>query len=315
MVVRSSDVAALDRRRALLCAAASLAFSPASEPARAFGELPSRLDAVRLIPPSRSEPGALRYPSWLAGAWHVTCRNAAFSTPLGSRFVDQTLIEEIARTQDAAVRWRARYVEAPSVAGWPKLTVAQDRLLNAAEEERAFIPSTFRVQGGRYEFDAAHPHGRVLLNVLDTDVAAGTQSAQTRAYDVKMQFQFQTEIDILLAGWEETDSSFVTSELTAQRQLLPSRAVGGASEVVDTSFLELLTRFERPASERPQSVRARYRVVQYLGLPGVAPPAASASRAARALEMQAAGQAVSILDYDLLMERVEDATPPGRNTR
>eukprot|EP00966_Prymnesium_polylepis_P275566 6366998-Prymnesium_polylepis.1 len=130
-----------------------------------------------------------------------------------------------------------------------------------------------------------------------------------------MQFQFQTEIDILLAGWEETDSSFVTSELTAQRQLLPSRAVGGASEVVDTSFLELLTRFERPASERPQSVRARYRVVQYLGLPGVAPPAASASRAARALEMQAAGQAVSILDYDLLMERVEDATPPGRNTR
>ena len=60
---------------------------------------------------------------------------------------------------------------------------------------------------------------------------------------------------------------------------------------VGTNFLELLTRFERPAEAPagpPAAVRARYRVVEYLGLPGVARPlSASGDRAARALARDA----------------------------
>lgn len=79
---------------------------------------------------------------------------------------------------------------------------------------------------------------------------------------------------------------------------------GGGIESLQTIF-ELLWRFEPlpTTAGQPTAARARYRVVQYLGAPGVA-PTAGASKADLALERQAEGRAVSILDYDLELRRV-----------
>ena len=305
---------ALPRRAALVCAAAASIRWPTARPAMAAMDLSSRLDATSLTPPlgTESMPGDLRYPAWLAGTWRVTNRGDGFSMPLGPRFVDPELVAEARKA--VRLQYGARFTKAPLLAGWPSLSVRQDRRFNEMQEEGAFISSGgFVVERGTYACDDAHPHGTVLLDVLDTDVAGQglLRSAANGAVDVRPTFRFKTAVDILWASWELTDDAFTTSELTVQRQLVPG--ANGKSEEVDVTFLELLTRYERPASDQPRVVRARYRVVQYLNLniPGVAAPVA-VTRAARELEKKAAGQAISILDYDLLMEAVgEDAGSEG----
>ena len=80
--------------------------------------------------------------------------------------------------------------------------------------------------------------------------------------------------------------AFVTSELVVQRSLLPAGAYGATEPETDTTYLEILTRFERPlspaapavaggangggggggggASQPKTTVRVRNRLVQYL---------------------------------------------------
>lgn len=304
MLVSSS----LDRR-ALLCAAAA---SSVPWPATAGGpQLLGRIDADSLSPLSStvaSVAGELRYPAWLEGTWRASCSSAGFSMPLGAKFVDPSLIAE-ARKQ-VRREYQLRFVSAPPHAGQPALSARQDRRFNLLEEERAFVASDFVVEGADYACDTAHPHGRGLLTVLDTravpDQAGGAQGAR---YAATPSYRFQEELEVLWAAWEDVEPAapvagvFVTSELTAQRVLLPTPGRSSSMEEASTSLLELLWRFERPSwtsssGQQPASVRARYRVAQYLSLPGVA-VAASATRDARTLERQAAGRAVSIIDYDL----------------
>ena len=310
----------LPRRAALhvLAAAASVRW-PVEWPEVAATELllasaepllSPRLDATSLTPllsTTRSMPGDLHYPSWLDGTWRVTTVARGFILPLGPRFVEPELVVEARKPVRLA--YRARFIDAPPPAGSPSLSVRQDRRYNAMQEEGAFLSSGgFVVEQGSYMCDATTPHGKVVLDVLDTDVTGTLQEAFpaiNSAVVVRSTFRFKQELDILWASWEDTGNAFTTSELTVQRQLLPGATRGGAAEEVGTNYLELLTRYERPSTERPTAVRARYRVVQYLGIPGVAGPA-TATRAARGLEKQAAGQAVSILDYDLLLERADE---------
>lgn len=316
----SSAAAIPLRRRAIWYTAAGCMYGFDTRRARAQDAqlLSPRLESASLTPllgGVDSVTGDLRYPPWLAGTWRVTATTAGFQMPLGRRFVDDALVAEARK--DTRVLYEYRFTEAPAPDGWPGLSVRQDRRFNAVNEENAFISSGgFRVERGRYTSDGQSPHGRVLLDILDTDVASGlvdkTPSTESATYEKRVMFRFQSELDILWAAWEEASDpagAFVTSEVTVQRQLLPT-AGGTASEDVDTSYLELLTRFERPASlalsERPMSVRARYRVTQYLSLPGVPLPT-RATRAARSLAKQAEDRAVSIIDYDLLMERISDA--------
>ena len=320
-------------RRTLLCAAAA-ASSCIPWPARALSEpvssptpLLDRLDAGRLTPLSgqvKSREGELRYPAWLEGDWRASCRSAGFEMPLGARFVDPELIAEASRA--APRQYALRFVAAPGQppAGQPELSVRQDRRFNHVEEERALISTQgFVVERGAYACDAAHPHGLSVLTILDTAAGpsrpgsassgsmdpggSGAMGPGGSSFEATPTFRFEEELEVLWTAWDTTElgGTFATSELTAQRVLLPAPGQAMAEEA-GTSFLELLWRFERPAGapmERPARVRARYRVAQYLGLPGV-PAAASATPAARNLARQAAGQAVSILDYELVMERV-----------
>ena len=101
-----------------------------------------------------------------------------------------------------------------------------------------------------------------------------------------------------LAGtWRVTNTN---SEFAVQREALSS------GEELGISFLELLTKFERPAgAEQPTTARASYKVLQYLSSPPGISRKAPSSRAERALEREAAGRAVAILNYDLLLERVD----------
>ena len=284
-----------------------------------------------------SVPGDLRYPSWLAGTWRVTTTATGFSMPLGPRFVDPFLLR--IATEEVRNKKQLQYVyrfvdDAPPPEGQPTLTVRQDRRYNAIEEEKAFIAARgATIERGMFVCNAAHPHGRVLLDVRD-DNTRGLVSRELLGDDVerkeatwvaKAVIRTQLSLDIAWAAWEERSSSgegggeggggrggegggrgdeggtFVTSELAVQRALLPSR-------VIDESLIEILTSFERPSEGVPGSqqktMKARYRVAQYLSLPGVNSSAALSSEATRKLAKQADGRAVSVLDYDLLLEQI-----------
>lgn len=305
---------ATSRRVLLSMAATSLVHPPR---VRAAETLTGRILADRLMPPSASGApsagGDLRYPAWLAGTWRVTNTNGdpAISLPLGPRFVDPLLIEEAQRRSSR--RYLLRYVDSPTDGCGPPiagLSVRQDRRFNAIQEEGAFIePAGFVVEGGTYMCDSAHPHGMVKLSILDQDATAGLRdrgdASTSGTYEVlpRVAFRSTSELDVVWAAWEpESDVAFVTSELVVQRELLPT------GETLATTFLEQLTRFERPsADQRPAAIKARYRVVVYLSLPGVGGPrtrTSSRTREERALEKDARGQAVAMLDYELAMVRV-----------
>lgn len=307
------------RRRVLLLSTASLATIPLrarSEPPPSIPALSTRLRKLELMAPSaalESVPGELRYPAWLSGTWRVTNTNAepAISLPLGSKFVDPNLIAEAKKASSR--RYLSQYVDgtAAGACGQPVvgLPVRQDRRFNTMQEENAFIKSGgFVVEQATYTCDAIHPHGSVLLQILDTDATAAVRtpdaSSSSSAYEMiqKTAFRSRSELDVVWAAWEAAadDASFITSEMTVQREVLPT------GEELATSYLELLTKFERPpAVEQPATVRARYRIVQYLSFPDLRSP--TRSRMERALEREAAGRAVAVLDYDLVMERVAQA--------
>ena len=242
--------------------------------------------------------------------------NPTISLPLGPKFVDPLLIEE-ANAGATSRRYLMRFVKANAAdlnaACGPLeeyLTVRQDRRFNTMQEEGAFTaPAGFLVERGAYACDAAHPHGSVLLERLDTDATAAIRArasapsgTPSQTYEVKLKtaLRSRSELDIVWAAAEATDDGgFVTSELVVQREMLPT------GEELSTSFLELLTKFESPRQEgeRASSLRAHYRVLQYLSLPGM-PRSGLLSRAERALEREAAGRAVAVLDYGLVLERV-----------
>lgn len=313
-------------RRAVLCAAMVGCTRFTRRSAAATTTIPNLLAARvtstgELAPPSagmESREGDLRYPPWLEGTWRVlnTNGNPTISLPLGPKFVDPLLIEE-ANAGATSRRYLMRFVKADAAdlnaACGPLeeyLTVRQDRRFNTMQEEGAFTaPAGFLVERGAYACDAAHPHGSVLLERLDTDATAAIRArasapsgTPSQTYEViqKTALRSRSELDIVWAAAEATDDGgFVTSELVVQREMLPT------GEELSTSFLELLTKFESPRQEgeRASSLRAHYRVLQYLSLPGM-PRSGLLSRAERALEREAAGRAVAVLDYGLVLERV-----------
>ena len=330
---RSSRPPSLLSRRAAACAAAALCL-PSSPPGLAW--LPSiapplspRLDAATLTPLAAlgvaSDPGELRYPSWLKGTWRVRNSISGFSMPLGKVFVDDFLRASAIEDVDAAVplTYTLSFVDAPPPPSEPALSVAQDRRFNAVEETAAFCSTDgLVVTSGRYDVTATHPHGLILLEVGDADPRKGGAGAVgSRKDSATRGATAQIEIDIVWAAWDAAASkgAFVTSELAVQRTTLPADEYFD-QPAVDTSYLEIITRFERPTtspvltqpgSSRSTStattttVRARNRLVQYLTLPGVPSGVESRERAAK-LARLADGRAVSFFDYDWVMEKVTD---------
>lgn len=272
--------------------------------------------------------GDLRYPTWLAGTWRVTNKAVGFTMPMGKRFVDPFLVtiaqQDLSAAKELTYTLRFNDQEQPPAAQ-PTLTVRQDRPFNTIAEERAFSASRgATVERGSYDCDAAHPHGRVLMAVRD-DEPSGVRGVERPpegiAWEVRRVVRSQLELDIAWQRWEETTTTasrggaigggvgggdggggggggrFVTSELAVQRASLPSPS----SQMIDESFLEILTSFEQPAAA-DQPVRARYRVAQYLSLPGVPPPKVTTPEA-RKLAKQAGFHAIALLDYEMTMER------------
>ena len=228
--------------------------------------------------------------------------------PLGAAFVDSFLRATAQEDVNAAesYSYTLSFVDAPPPEADPTLPVAQDRRFNAVEETAAFLSSEgVLVTRGAYEVSAAHPHGRISLEARDPN-AAGDSKAGAAVVGRGDSGTSKIELSIEWAAWDESASAgaFVTSELAVQRTLLPADAYFDAA--VDTTFIEILTRFERPSANARSAtiVRARNRLVQYLSLPGIEPPAGSSSRA-RALERLANGRAVSFFDYDWVMEKLD----------
>ena len=318
----SMAAAQLGRRAAVLCATAAVSYcrfdAAHAQPAL---NLASRLDAKELTPLAgsiSSFPGDARYPPWLAGTWRINNTPAGFSMPLGVRAVDRVLVEE-ARAEAAAAKpvvYLQRFTGAPST-GW----IRQDRQFNAIAEEGAFVePRGFAVERGTYLCDEEHPHGRVLLDIVDRG-GDGSKVSGSAAVTVSAATRSKLELETLWVAWEETpllspvDASngaapaFVTSELVVQRALFPT-AVANRDEVLDTSYLEILWQFEPQSSAaQPNSVKARNRVAQLSVLErsneaGGRARSRGSGDATTLLDRLGMGQAVSILDYDVIMERV-----------
>lgn len=322
-------------RRALICAAAtSLAVQPPSicaaatsltvQPPSARAHYPSSLSQRffgQLTLPSMSMHssvrGDLRYPDWLAGSWRVSNSNykPGLTLPLGERFVDPFLLDQVRSSETRQYEMRFA-VDTGGLCGpsddGSGLRVRQDRRFNAIQEENAFnAPAGFLAQRGTFKCDASRPHGIVRLDVLDTmrepaieSVTPMFSSGRPLPLEIvrKQAFRSTSELEIVWAASEATDDAFVTSELLVQRSLLPP-----ADEVLATAYLELLWKFELPAApEVSTAVRARYRVAQYLGFPGIEASRRreQLSKAQRALEREAAGRAVALLDYDVVLEKM-----------
>ena len=286
--------------------------------------LAPRLDARSLTPLSAfglsSRNGDVRYPSWLEGTWRARNTIDGFSMPLGSAFVD-TFTRAIAE-EDVAIQeplhYSLRYVLAPS--GNDEIeSVAQDRRFNAVEETNAFLgPDGGTVRQCVYECcGPMAPHGRLVIEVADAadkDGGSGGGGGGTRI-----------ELLIMWVQWGAASSgAFVTSELVRQR-VTRSPDAYEASAQDETTFLEILTRFEperfaggRPASQAsaPQRVRVRNRIANYLSLDGLG-DSGLAPQLARETEREArmtlaAGRAVSFFDYDWMLVRAGDGLGTGQ---
>ena len=316
------------RRRATICAAAAATLqAPTCGSARLLPStlpLSPRLDASVLKPLTAlgvtSAASDLRYPTWLKGTWRVKNTIAKFTMPLGAAFVDSYLRASAQEDVNAAetLTYTLSFVDADPPKSDPTLTVAQDRRFNAVEETAAFLSSEgVVITNSAYEINAAYPHGRILLEACDRD-AAGDSRVSGRGSGANSGGSVgRSTIDLRVdwAAWDESASggAFVTSELATQRVILPPDEYFDQT-AVDTTYLEIITRFERPQivpidrSRKPSGtttiVRARNRLVQYLALPGVTSSGSlnSSSRAAK-LEGLADGRAISYFDYDWIMEK------------
>ena len=252
-------------RRAAAYAAAAICM-PCSPPGLAW--LPSiapplspRLDAATLTPLSAlgvaSDPGELRYPAWLKGTWRVRNSISGFSMPLGKVFVDDFLRATAIEDVDAALplTYTLSFVDAPPPPSEPALRVAQDRRFNAVEETAAFCSTDgLVVTSGRYDVTATHPHGLILLEVGDADPRKG--GGGSRKDSAARGATAQIEIDILWATWDAAASkgAFVTSELAVQRTTLPADEYFD-QPAVETTYLEIITRFERPNTSAAPTLR------------------------------------------------------------
>ena len=197
--------------------------------------------------------------------------------------------------------------------------MAQDRRFNAVEETNAFLgPDGGTVRQCVYECcGPMAPHGRLVIEVADAadkDVGSGGGGGGTRI-----------ELLIMWVQWGAASSgAFVTSELVRQR-VTRSPDAYEASAQDETTFLEILTRFEperfaggRPASQAsaPQRVRVRNRIANYLSLDGLG-DSGLAPQLARETEREArmtlaAGRAVSFFDYDWMLVRAGDGLGTGQ---
>jgi hypothetical protein len=279
----------LSSRRTALLGAAALSVPVLQPPLPAFGLLPPlspRLDASSLTPLASLVPsvaGELRYPSWMLGTWRVTNTVSSFTMPLGDGFVDAftRAVAEDDVSQATPITYTLRFVPAAPPADDPTLCVAQDRRFNAIEETNAFLGGDGgEVRGATYEVSAAHPHGRLLLEVVDPPEEQGGRAGGGASPTVS-----NLDIAFEWARWDRADSgAFVTSELVRQRSRRPPSTYEDALD--EESFLEILTSFKRvpPPKKRPRGaspdaaaappevIRVRNRLVQYLELRGVGDP-------------------------------------------
>jgi len=282
--------------------------------ALAGDDLAQRMGSTRLTPPERfaSVPAEVRFPSWLAGTWQVTNTAVGLQTPLGRRFVDPYILSVAQRDvgSKSTMEYQLRFIEDGDASS--PMPVRQDRPFNSIEEEGALVASRgVVIERGDYKMDASYPHGRVLLELKDEqlDRVASAELPKGSPFNVRRVVRTQLELETVWAQWQDGSTNgnanaFFTSELMVQRVLLPLTTAPREAKrerVLDASYLEILTRFERSPADMagtpPTRLRARNRVVQYLSLPGVSEPAA-------ALEVEAAGRAVLLLDYDWDLRRL-----------
>ena len=136
----------------------------------------------------------------------------------------------------------------------------------------------------------------------------GAELPKDSPFDVRKVVRKKLELKTVWAQWEGGtvggSDAFTTSELVVQRILLPlSGAIRDAAQqrVLDTSYLEILTQYERPQMDAtgglPSRLHARQRVVQYTAMPGMTTPMT-------ARERDAAGAATLLLDYDWELQRL-----------
>ena len=266
--------------------------------------------------------------------------------PLGRGLIDDftraTAFSDVDAQETLEYTLRFKRAESSSAAGEP---VVQDRSFNAIEETNAFLgPAGGSVRQCTYTCcEPGAPHGRLVLQIDDApdEGGGGGGSSQEGRASAMTTGSTRVELTVLWAQWgAASDGAFVTSELIRQR-------VTRAADVYEpraqdeTSFVEILTRFERererkrptePSTPAPaRRVFVRNRIAQYLSLPGIptedlaqgdeAEEASSAARrvvmerfarAARARESLAGGRAISFFDYNWQLQRVVDSAVGGR---
>lgn len=309
--------------------------------------LAPRLDARTLQPLSAvgvpSMLGDLRYPAWLEGTWRCTNTIERFSMPLGAALVDgfTRATAEVDVGEQEQLQYDLRYVRSEESSS--SEPVAQDRRFNAIEETNAFLGlDAGAVQQCDYRCCAeGAPHGRLVIDVEDSpDEAGGGAGATAGRINGAATARGTTRIDLrmLWVQWgTASGGAFVTSELVRQRVTRAADAYEPTAQD-ETTFLEILTRFEREtgsagSAARPR-VRVRNRIANYLSLGGLgedgtialasAPIQLAGSRtssaslgrrmadSAAARTALAGGRAISFFDYDWTLERTDEGGGLGR---
>ena len=215
--------AALGRRQAFGWWAAALGSVQSASPVQALDReartLSERLEAQLLRRPgmgSRSLKEAA-YPPWLEGDWAVQLRLAAFTTPLGRRFVPPAALQAVEGAATAPpVAYRMRFVreqrpEPGLFRGAPRPVVMPDRAFNTKSSTDAVLgyDAVERVQ-----YDAAKPDRQtVTFRTLSPDMAPLPPQ--------------QAELYFSYVDVDDSAELYVTTELT--RQVLLLTGGGGPS--------------------------------------------------------------------------------------
>lgn len=258
-------------------------------------------------------PAPCTYPGWLFGEWQLQVSPVTFAEPLGERFVDpetrKAIREDFTPTGKSPsgkrMSWRSRFYipkqeeltgategavvaqQQPALAQgqgqmMPILQldspVIQFRAFNAFQEMTAFLGP-----GAPPLITFADPRSRPLKVVMSfpVDIGPGEEGAPPVC-------SVQLRLDACQA--EVFGRAAISSELFRQ-------TVTFNGEVESVGDFEVITAYQSVSDEK---VRARSRIVKYL-VPG------------DKLYEEAAGGAVSLVDYDWDMRRLSTciATPVG----
>lgn len=300
-----SSHGSINRREMLVAGAASAAAAtgglvwPAGARAGGTISLGERITATSLVSPGTSlfsKPGLVFHPRWLFGTWSCTATFEGFEAPLGDAFVEPALLNAArAPLEQGGLGSTTKYelhfystlpdtfdnqLRVQLGFGMPRDEIVQDRAFNTRSTTNAFL-GWDAVASVQYDAREAPDRQTVEFARISPDM----RPLPPKRIELYLNNQ-ATESD----GYAEIvpgDSrrSFVVSEL--------SRQVTMATRNVQVQDYEVLTEYVRQSED---TVTARQVSAVYLD-----------PRHPR--YFNAAGRAVAIYRYSLVMSRV--ATPTG----